>query len=120
LVRLVWRRFRRGAWISLGFVLILVGLIGIWIPFTLHLLGVLIVIGAMMVLRNSMSWRRRFIRLHRRHPRHVHRFRRLLRRKPEVWPVLWHEVLRSERWVLPARWRRLRRWRRVIWRRAAA
>jgi hypothetical protein len=110
-VRRAWRRVRRSAWIALGFLLIVVGLIGVWIPFTLHLLGVLVVIGAILVLRNSIAWRRRFIRLHRRHPRHVHRLRRLLRRKPEVWPVIWHEALRSERMFIPSRYRRLRRWR---------
>jgi len=110
-VKVAWRRFRRGAWITLGFILIVAGLIGVWIPFTLHLLGLLVVVGAIMVLRNSITWRRRFVRLHRRHPRHIHRLRRLLKRKPEVWPVLWHEVLRSERFFVPSRWRRLRRWR---------
>lgn len=114
MVRRAWRRFRRGAWITLGFVLIAIGLVGVWIPFTLHLLGVFIVIGAMMVLRNSITWRRRFIRLHRRHPKHVHRLRRLLRREPEVWPVIWHEMLRTERWIVPHRWRRLRRWRLAV------
>jgi SAM-dependent methyltransferase len=95
-------------------VLIAVGLVGIWIPFTLHLLGVLVVVGAMMVLRNSATWRRRFVRLHRRHPKHVHRLRRLLRKKPEIWPVIWHEMLRSERFFLPRKWQRLRRWRRAV------
>jgi hypothetical protein len=70
-----------------------------------------------MVLRNSITWRRRFILLQRRHPRHVHPLRRLLRRKPEVWPVLWHELLRTERWIVPRRWRRLRRWRLAAMRR---
>lgn len=115
--RRAFRRFRRGAWIAFGFMLIAVGLVGVWIPFTLHLLGVLVVIGAIMVLRNSIAWRRRFIRLHRRHPRHIHRLRRLLRRKPEVWPVLWHELLKSERFFVPRRWRRLRRLRRAVMRR---
>ena len=109
-----WRRFRRGAWITVGFALIAVGLVGVWIPFTLHLLGVLIVVGAIMVLRNSIAWRRRFVRLHRAHPRHVHRLRRLLRRRPEVAPVVWHELLRSERFFLPRSWRRLGRWRRAV------
>jgi uncharacterized membrane protein YbaN (DUF454 family) len=115
--RRTWRRVRRGAWITVGFILIVVGLVGVWIPFTLHLFGVFVVIGAIMVLRNSITWRRRFIRLQRRHPRHVHPLRRLLRRKPEVWPVLWHEALRTERWVVPHRWRRLRRWRLAAMRR---
>jgi len=119
-VRRTWGRVKRGAWITLGFFLIAVGLVGIWIPFTLHLLGVFVVIGAILVLRNSIAWRRRFIRLHRRHPRHMHRLRRLLRRNPEVWPVIWHQMLRTERWFLPHSWRRLRRWRLVFTRRLRA
>lgn len=107
---------RRTAWVSIGFVLIAVGLVGMWLPFTFHALAALVVIGAIMVLRNSYFWRRRFVRLHRRHPRHVHRLRRLLRRKPEVAPVLWHEALRFER-LAPPRWRRLKRWRRAVFRR---
>ncbi len=114
MVRRAWRRITRAAWIVAGFVLIAIGLVGVWIPFTLHLLGVFVVVGAIMVLRHSIAWRRRFIRLHRRHPKHVHRLRRLLRRKPEVWPVLWHELLKTERTLLPHRWRGLRRWRRGL------
>jgi hypothetical protein len=95
--------------IGLGFMLMAVGLVGAFLP--THLLGVFLVLGLMLVLRNSIQARRRFVRLHRRHPRFVHPLRRLLRRKPEVWPVLWHEALRAER-LLPPRWRRLRQWRR--------
>ncbi|HTK33947.1 MAG TPA: hypothetical protein VL358_01505 [Caulobacteraceae bacterium] len=99
----------RRLWIALGLVLMGVGLIGVFLP--THLLGVFLVLGLTLVLRNSASARRRFVKMHRRHPRWVHPLRRLLRRKPEVWPVLWHETLRAER-LLPPRFRRLRRWRR--------
>jgi hypothetical protein len=92
---------------GLGLVLMAVGLVGLALP--THLLGFLFVFGLMLVLRSSMRWRRRFIRLQRRHPRWVYPFRRLMR--GEVWPVIWHELLRTERWILPRRWRRLRRWR---------
>ena len=99
---------------GLGFVLIVVGVLGALIPFTFHLMGVFAVLGFILVLRNSRTWRRRFVRLQRRHPRWLFPIRRLLRRKPEVAPVLWHEMLRTERWVVPVRWRRLRRWRRAL------
>ena len=102
----------RWLWIALGLLLMAVGLVGVFLP--THLLGVFLVLGLILVLRNSVRARRRFVTMHRRHPRWVHPLRRLLRRKPEVWPVLWHETLRAERW-LPARFRRLRRWRRA-WR----
>ena len=115
-VRAAFRRIRRGVWVSLGFVLIAVGAVGVFIPFTLHSFGILVVIGLIMVLRNSRAWRRRFVLMHRRHPRFFHPMRRLLRKEPEVWPVIWHEVLRSERWAFPPRWRRLKRWRRAVFR----
>ena len=97
---------------AIGFVLIAVGIVGALIPFTFHLLGGFAVLGVILVLRNSRAWRRRFIRLQRRHPRWLHPVRRVL--KGEVLPVIWHEALRTERFVLPARWRRLAAWRRAV------
>jgi hypothetical protein len=91
-----------------GLVLMAVGFVGALLP--THLLGIFMVVGLILVLRSSFSWRRRFVRMHRRYPRFVHPLRRLLRRDPEVWPVLWHELLRAER-LLPRKWRHLRRWR---------
>ena len=103
-------RLKRAAWMAAGFGLIAVGLVGLLLP--THLLGVFLVIGLGLVLRNSLPWRRRFVRWQRRHPRWGVPLRRLLRSPPEVAPVVWHELLRTERWVLPCRWRRLARWRR--------
>ncbi len=111
--RATWLRW---LWMAVGFGLIVVGVIGALIPFTLHLGGVFAVLGAILVLRNSRAWRRRFIVLQRRHPRWLLPVRRLL--KGEVAPVLWHEALRTERFVLRRpRWRRLGRWRRAVRRR---
>lgn len=89
-----------------GLALMAVGFVGALLP--THLLGVFMLVGLVLVLRSSFSWRRRFVRMHRRYPRFVHPLRRLLRW--EVWPVVWHELLRAER-ILPRKWRRLRRWR---------
>ena len=110
--RATWQRW---FWISVGFVLIAVGIVGALIPFTLHLLGGFAVLGVILVLRNSRTWRRRFIRLQHRHPRWLYPVRRVLR--GQVAPVLWHEALRTERFFLPRRWRRLRPWRRAVFRR---
>ena len=37
---------------------------------------------------------------------------RLLRREPEVLPVMWQQALRIERLILPSKWRRAAAWRR--------
>ena len=112
----------RWAWMGIGFVLIAIGAVGVFIPFTFHILGGLSVVGLILVLRSSFRWRRRFVRMQRRYPRFIYPVRRLLKRNPAVWPVLWHEMLRSERFFVPHRWRRLRRWRLKIkaWRAAKA
>jgi hypothetical protein len=103
-----WRTALRWMWIALGLVLMGIGLVGVFLP--THLLGVFLVLGLILVLRNSRRARRRFVTMQRRHPRYVYPLRRLLRRNPEVGPVVWHALLRTERF-LPRRWRRLRRWR---------
>ncbi len=77
-----------------------------------------IVVGLMIVLRNSFAAKRRFVRFQRAHPRLVFPIRRLLRREPEVMPVAWQQVLRMERLVLPVRWRVCGRLRRSMRRRA--
>ncbi len=71
-----------------------------------------IVVGLMLVLRNSFKARRTFVRFQHAHPRMVFPIRRLLRREPEVLLVAWQQVLRIERLILPKTWRfavRLRR-----------
>ena len=108
-------RLKRAAWMAVGFGLIAVGAVGLLLP--THLLGVFLVVGLGLVLRQSLPWRRRFVRWQRRHPRWGVPLRRLLRSPPEVAPVVWHELMRTERWVLPRRWRRLSRWRRLARRR---
>lgn len=72
-----------------------------------------IVLGLMLVLRNSFWARKQFIRVQRAHPKIVFPIRRLLRREPEVFPVAWQQVLRMERLVLPTRYRMAVRWRRT-------
>jgi hypothetical protein len=101
------RRALQALWIVLGLILMAVGLVGLLLP--THLLGVFLVFGLILVLKNSMQWRRRFVRYQRRYPRIGHPLRRLLRN--EVMPVLWQLGLRAER-RLPEKWRRLKRARR--------
>jgi hypothetical protein len=65
----------------------------------------LIVIGLMIVLRNSFYARRQFVKMQRAHPKFIFPLRRLLRREPEVIPVFWQQTLRVERVLLPKRFR---------------
>jgi len=62
-----------------------------------------IVIGLMIVLRNSFKARRQFVRFQRAHPKMISPIRRLLRRDPEIVQVFWQQYLRVERVILPRR-----------------
>lgn len=98
----------RWALILVGCAFLPVGLVGAVLP--THLGAIFLVVGLALILRGSYSARRTFIRVQRRHPKVVFPLRRLLRREPEVMPVAWQQILRTERGVysvlrLPRRWR---------------
>jgi len=112
--RRVARVALRIAVLVVGGVLMVAGLILAVLPG--HLGLPLLVIGLIMVLRNSRKARRRFIHLQQRHPRMVYPVRRLIRRDPEIFPVLWQQALRVERMILPVRYRRAKTWRRRYFR----
>ena len=76
-----------------------------------------IVLGLMLILRNSFKARRQFVKFQRAHPKVVFPIRRLLRREPEVVAVAWQQTLRVERLVLPSRFRFIGRTRRSVRRR---
>jgi hypothetical protein len=99
---------RVGRWLLLGLggLLILVGLVAEIVPPPIHFMGMpMIVVGLMLVLRNSFKARRRFVEIQKAHPKFVFPVRRLLRREPEVVLVFWQVYLRSERLILPKRFR---------------
>jgi hypothetical protein len=105
------RRAWRFALLALGWALLAVGLVGAVLPG--HLGVPVFMVGLIIVLRTSRPARRLFIGLQRRHPRWFFPIRRLLRRNPEVAAVAWQQVLRTERFLLPRRFRparRVRRW----------
>jgi hypothetical protein len=104
------RAVLRALVVAVGAVLVVGGFLLALLPG--HLGVPLLVIGLIMVLRNSRKARRRFIHLQHRHPRIVYPVRRLIRRDPEIFPVLWQQTLRFERLVLPVRFRRAGLWRR--------
>ena len=111
------RKGVRLAMVGVGLAIMAVGIPIALLPW-LHVPGALILaIGLVLVLRNSFSARRTFIRAQRRHPKIVFPIRRLIRREPEVIPVAWQATLRTERLVLPRRIRFLSQVRRRITRR---
>ena len=94
---------RIGRWLllGLGFAVMLVGLALAALPG--HLGLPLLVVGLMIVLRNSIKARRQFVRMQKAHPKMVFPIRRLMRREPEIVLVFWQGYLRVERLVLPRR-----------------
>jgi hypothetical protein len=108
-------RVARWLLIGLGLLLMLASVPLVALPG--HLGLPLMVIGLMIVLRNSFSAKRRFLRMQRAHPNMVFPLRRLMRREPEIVQVFWQQYLRVERLVLPRRARFAVRCRRSLKRR---
>ena len=94
-------RISRWLLLALGGVIMLAGLI--LAPLPGHVGLPLLVIGLMIVLRNSFAAKRQFVRIQRAHPKMVFPIRRLMRREPEIVLVFWQQYLRVERLVLPKR-----------------
>ena len=116
----VIRRGMRMALVGFGILIMVVGTPVALLPW-LHLPGALIVAtGLVIVLRNSFTARRHFIRAQRRHPKIVFPIRRMMRRQPEILPVVWQQLLRTERLILPRRARFCIRARRAVFRRRRA
>lgn len=99
-------RIVRFALVMLGIVIILAGLLLAPLPGPGGL--PVIVVGLMIVLRNSFKARRQFVRFQRAHPKMLSPVRRLLSRDPEFLLIFWQQALRVERLVLPKRFRVLR------------
>lgn len=114
-VRRTGREALRLLIVGIGSLIIAAGFVLALLPG--HLGLPLLVVGLILVLRNSPKARRQFIQLQHRHPRMVFPVRRLIRREPEVFPVLWQQALRVERLVMPREWRRAGQFRRRYFRR---
>jgi predicted membrane chloride channel (bestrophin family) len=94
---------RIGRWLLIGLGMILIAM-GVAIAPLPGPLGVpLVVVGLMLVLRNSFKAKRQFVRIQHAHPKMVFPIRRLMRREPEIVQVFWQQYLRMERIVLPSR-----------------
>ena len=101
------------------FLLVMVGLVVMALglvtaPLPGHLGLPILVVGLMIVLRNSFKARRRFVRMQKAHPKMIFPLRRLLRREPEVVLVVWQQMLRVERLIPHPRFRVLVRARRAL------
>lgn len=94
-------RLARWALLALGGLIMLAGLI--LAPLPGHIGLPLLVVGLMIVLRNSFKAKRQFLRIQKAHPKMVFPIRRLMRREPEIIQVFWQQYLRLERLILPKR-----------------
>jgi hypothetical protein len=108
-------RIKRTGMVLLGFAIIAAGVLIAPLPGPGGI--PVIVVGLMIVLRNSFKARRQFVKLHRAHPRMLSPIRRLLRRDPEIVALFYHQTLRVERVLLPVRIRYVKRLRRKFRRR---
>ncbi|THD68511.1 hypothetical protein [Phenylobacterium sp.] len=108
-------RLARWLLLGLGGLIMIAGLI--LAPLPGHIGLPLLVIGLMIVLRNSFRAKRQFLRMQHAHPNMVFPIRRLMRRDPEIVPVMWQQYLRLERLLLPKRARFAGRSRRALSRR---
>jgi hypothetical protein len=110
LAREIAGRIKRAGMVLLGFGVIVLGIAIAPLPGPGGI--PVIVVGVMIVLKNSFKARRQFVKLHRAHPRFISPIRRLLRRDPEFILLFYQQHLRVERILLPRRMRftaRLRR-----------
>ncbi|MDO8410531.1 MAG: hypothetical protein Q7S93_10780 [Phenylobacterium sp.] len=112
------RRLLRLGLVGLGGLIVLAGVLIAPLPGPMGL--PVAAVGLMIILRNSYKARKAFVRLRRAHPKTLHPFRRLLRRKPEVAPVVWQMMLRTERLIVPRGYRVAVRSRRLFRRRRRA
>jgi hypothetical protein len=96
-------RVKRVGMVLLGLLIILAGVLISPLPGPGGI--PVIVVGLMIVLKNSFKARRQFVRLHRAHPRMISPIRRLLRRDPEFVALFSQHYLRVERLLLPRKMR---------------
>jgi hypothetical protein len=106
LAREVAGRIKRVGLAVLGLAIILLGVLIAPLPGPGGI--PVIVVGLMIVLKNSFKARRQFVRLQRAHPRVLSPIRRLLRREPEFVLMFYQQTLRVERILLPGRFRFVR------------
>jgi hypothetical protein len=100
---------------TIGILLMLLGVVIAPLPGPMGLPVVLM--GLVITLRFSPLAKRLFVRLVKRYPKIFGPLRRALRRRAKVLAIMWHQMLRTERFVGGGRLRALRRFRRLFRRR---
>ncbi|HEY9235924.1 MULTISPECIES: PGPGW domain-containing protein [Phenylobacterium] len=108
-------RLVRFGLVVLGFLIILLGIAVAPLPGPGGI--PVIVVGLMIILRNSFKARRQFVRLHHAHPRVISPIRRLLRKDPQILAMSYHQALKVERFLVPRNLRVVVRGRRLFRRR---
>jgi hypothetical protein len=96
-------RLLRAALVAVGVLIVLAGILIAPLPGPGGL--PVIVVGLMVILRNSFKARRQFVRFQHAHPRVMSPIRRLLRRDPQILLMAWTHALRIERLIVPRRLR---------------
>ncbi|HPA38534.1 MAG TPA: PGPGW domain-containing protein [Phenylobacterium sp.] len=111
-------RVLRFAGVVVGVLLVIIGVVLSPLPGPGGL--PVVVVGLMLVLRNSFKARRQFVRFAQAHPRVASPIRRLLRRDPKLLKIFWEQLLRMEKLILPPRLRVASRIRRSLFKRRTA
>ena len=93
----------RAGLVAIGLLIILLGVLISPLPGPGGL--PLVVLGLMIILRNSFKARRHFVRMQRRHPKWVSPLRKLMSRDPEFLKLFWSTLLKMERLILPRSYR---------------
>ena len=118
LAREIAGRIKRTGLVLLGFLIIVAGVLIAPLPGPGGI--PVIVVGLMVVLKNSFKARRQFVKLQRAHPKMISPLRRLLRRDPEFVALFYQQSLRVERILLPRTIRFMKPLRRRLRRRQSA
>lgn len=103
IVRGIAGRTLRAAYVALGGLIVVLGVVIAPLPGPGGL--PVILVGLMIILRNSFKARRQFVRLQQAHPRVLSPIRRLLRRNPGMVRASWRQALKIERMLLPSKFR---------------
>jgi hypothetical protein len=65
------------------------------------------IVGLMIALRSSRLFKRFFLGLVRRYPKFLRPIRRMLKKRAPFWRILYSQMLRVEKFILPTNWRPL-------------